>query len=68
MKIVKEKRGLGDCPQGFDFVFVFDFDFHAPFDPKQDSRVVFAGILRRRAPARFFRNNHAGKTLRIKGA
>ncbi|MEO5327701.1 MAG: hypothetical protein H7829_05595, partial [Magnetococcus sp. THC-1_WYH] len=26
-KLLKEKRGLGDCPQGFDF----DFSFHAPF-------------------------------------
>ncbi|MBF0110732.1 MAG: hypothetical protein HQL76_16315 [Magnetococcales bacterium] len=34
---MKEKRGLRDCPQGF------DFDFHAPFHPKQDSLVIFAG-------------------------
>ncbi len=32
---------LGDCPQDFDFVF------HAPFRPKQDFRMVFAGILLR---------------------
>ncbi|MEO5329089.1 MAG: hypothetical protein H7829_12700 [Magnetococcus sp. THC-1_WYH] len=27
IKLLKEKRGLGDCPQGFDFVFDFAFDF-----------------------------------------
>ncbi len=28
--LLKEKRGLGDCPQGVDFDFVFDFCFTAP--------------------------------------
>ncbi|MBF0132550.1 MAG: hypothetical protein HQL75_08195 [Magnetococcales bacterium] len=31
-KLLKEKRGLGDCPQGFDFAF------HAPLFPKHFSR------------------------------
>ncbi|MEO5326630.1 MAG: hypothetical protein H7829_00120 [Magnetococcus sp. THC-1_WYH] len=35
-KLLKEKRGLGDCPQGFDFVF--DFAFYAPLLPKHFSR------------------------------
>ncbi|MBF0175135.1 MAG: hypothetical protein HQL83_17120 [Magnetococcales bacterium] len=30
-KLLKEKRGLGDCPQGFDFDFEFkQKGFHAP--------------------------------------
>ncbi|MEO5327867.1 MAG: hypothetical protein H7829_06440 [Magnetococcus sp. THC-1_WYH] len=30
LKLLKEKRGLGDCPQGFDFVFEFkQKGFHA---------------------------------------
>ncbi|MBF0603845.1 MAG: hypothetical protein HQL07_09140 [Nitrospirae bacterium] len=29
-QLLKEKRGLGDCPQGFDF----DFAFHAHLLPK----------------------------------
>ncbi|MBF0108791.1 MAG: hypothetical protein HQL76_06410 [Magnetococcales bacterium] len=50
LKIIERKKGSGDCPQGFDFVFF------APFHPKQDSLVVFAGILRRRTPwSRSFR-------------
>ncbi|MEO5329421.1 MAG: hypothetical protein H7829_14415 [Magnetococcus sp. THC-1_WYH] len=32
MKLLKEKRGLGDCPQGFDFDFDFkQKGFHVPF-------------------------------------
>ncbi|MBF0421484.1 MAG: hypothetical protein HQL73_00660 [Magnetococcales bacterium] len=72
---MKEKRGLGDCPQGFDFVF--DFDFHASFYPKRLFRVVFAKRPGRlaggqvlqpgRAPAPDSRKNHAGIWLRIHG-
>ncbi len=47
-KLLKEKRGLGDCPQDFDFGV--DFVFYAPHYPKRSSRVVFAGRSRRREP------------------
>ncbi|MBF0131196.1 MAG: hypothetical protein HQL75_01245 [Magnetococcales bacterium] len=31
LKLLKRKRGLGDCPQGFDFVFELkQKGFHAP--------------------------------------
>jgi len=30
-KLLKEKRGLGDCPQGFDFVFEFKQKASLPY-------------------------------------
>ncbi|MBF0108509.1 MAG: hypothetical protein HQL76_04985 [Magnetococcales bacterium] len=41
---MKEKRGLGDCPQGFDFSFDFDFDFPRAISPEANFRVIFAEI------------------------
>ncbi|MEO5326911.1 MAG: hypothetical protein H7829_01575 [Magnetococcus sp. THC-1_WYH] len=63
-QLLKEKRGLGDCPQGFDFDFGFDFgfdfDFGFAFDfafPRAPSPEAFfpclfflKGKMRRRAP------------------
>ncbi len=36
-KLLKEKRGLGDCPQGFDFDFDFAFDFAFPRAPSPEA-------------------------------
>ncbi|MBF0111020.1 MAG: hypothetical protein HQL76_17790 [Magnetococcales bacterium] len=37
---MKKKRGLGDCPQGFDF----DFYFPRAISPEANFRVIFAEI------------------------
>ncbi|MEO5327416.1 MAG: hypothetical protein H7829_04145, partial [Magnetococcus sp. THC-1_WYH] len=49
-KLLKEKRGLGDCPQGFDFAF--DFPFSRALFPEAFFPCLFfiKGKMRRRAP------------------
>ncbi|MBF0147755.1 MAG: hypothetical protein HQL84_04680 [Magnetococcales bacterium] len=42
---MKEKRGLGDCPQGFDLVFDFDFVFPRAFLPEARFPRGFCGNL-----------------------
>jgi len=63
---LKEKRGLGDCPQGFDFVFEFKQKASLPMGVWGRSPQGFGSCLKGIMNMMLFRQKNKIKTLGLR--